>query len=266
MALAPGASGLCSKLNMSYPALAVILSALTLPSEPSMRRASPAPTRWFPVDDARERRVPVAVYEPGPETRRQSRLVLLSPGFGVPNTEYGFLARALTTAGYAVLSVQHLLPTDPPPPRGDGLSHYLKKSMQEGILNLRFILATAARHWPWVDQEQVILIGHSHGGDLSALMGTESPEMVADLVTLDHGRVRLPRASRPRQLSLRASGREPDRGVLPTAKEQGRFGIEVIRIAGAKHMDFTDSGPAEIKRKVVEEVLKHLQHIPPDAR
>ena len=184
--------------------------------------------------------------------------MLLSPGFGVPNTEYGFLAKALTAAGYAVLSVQHLLPTDPAAPRGDGLSNYLKKSMQEGVLNVRFIVATAARHWPWVDQGQVILIGHSHGGDLSALMGTESPEMVADLVTLDHGRVRLPRASRPRQLSLRAGEREPDRGVLPTAKEQRRFGIQVVRIAGAKHMDFTDSGPAEIRRKVVEEVLKHL--------
>lgn len=248
---------------MSYPALAVIFRVLVALGDPLTRQGSPAPFRWWPIDNARGRRIPVAVYEPAAGVPRHSRLVLVSHGYGVPNTEYGFLASALAAAGYPVLSVQHQLPGDPPPSKDGRRSDYVKL-LQEGVLNLRFVIATAARYWQWVDQRQVILIGHSYGGDLSAVMATESPELVAALVTLDHGRVPLPRASRPRQLSLRAGERRPEAGVLPTSEEQRRFGIRIVRIADAKHMDFSDSGPDEIRRNVVEHVLKQLDHRQPD--
>jgi pimeloyl-ACP methyl ester carboxylesterase len=237
---------------------------MSVPSTPPTQEGSPAPARWFPVDDSRGRRVPVAVYEAAPGVPRHPRLVLLSHGFGVLNTEYGFLGRALAGAGYQVLSVQHQLPSDPPPPRDDRRSEYLKEMLREGVLNLRFVFAAAARHWPWADHGSVILIGHSFGGDLSAVLANDSPELVADLITLDHPRVPLPRASRPRQLSLRAGERRPERGVLPTSEEQRRFGIKVVKLARARHMDFTDLGPEEIRREVVEQVLKQLNRPPPE--
>jgi predicted dienelactone hydrolase len=241
----------------------MILQLLVALSDPLTRPDSSAPVRWWPIDHSRQRRIPVAVYEPGPGVPRRPRVVLLSSGYGVPNTEYGYLARALAAAGYPVLSVQHQLPGDLSPPRDGSRSEYMTNLMREGVINLRFVVATAARYWPGLDQQHLILIGHSLGGDLSAVMASESPEMVADLITLDHGRVALPRARRPRQLSLRAGERRPPRGVLPTSEEQRRFGIRVVRFAEAMHMDFTDSGSAEIRRKVLEHVLQQLDRSPP---
>ena len=247
---------------MWCPAVALIFGLLGAPGDDVTLPGSPGAVRWFPIDESRGRRVPVAIYEPSAGAPRQARLVLLSPGFGVPHTEYGYLARALAAAGYLVLSVQHQLPGDPPPdppPPGEGSrSEYMERSMREGVLNLRFVATTAARTWPWVEKRQVILIGHSYGGDLSALLATESPEQVSDLIALDHGRVPLPRTSRPRQLSLRSTERGPAPGALPKPEEQRRFGIRILPIARAKHMDFSDSGPGTIRRKVVEQVLRQL--------
>jgi pimeloyl-ACP methyl ester carboxylesterase len=249
---------------MGFLALATVVHVLVAPSGPFSPRDAADPVRWWPTDDSRARRIPVAVYEPPSGVKRHPRLVLLSHGFGVPNTEYGFLARALAAAGYQVLSVQHQLPGDPPPPTDGDRSKYIETLMAESVLDLRFVATTAASFWPWMDKRHVILIGHSFGGDVSAVMATESPDLVSDLITLDHGRVPLPRARRPRQLSLRAGERPPQPGVLPTAREQRRLGIRVVRLAEAKHMDFTDSGPAVTRAKVVEQVMKHLERRTPE--
>jgi pimeloyl-ACP methyl ester carboxylesterase len=224
------------------------------------RTSSPqVPESWLLVDHTRQRRVPVAVYD----TRAASEgattpVVLLSHGHGVRNTEYGFLARALSASGYLVLSVQHAVPGDPPLPTGDNLYQRRRPIWTEGVRNLRFVLAEANRRWTRLDPRRVILIGHSNGGDLSALMATEHPELISDLITLDHRRMPLPRARRPRQLSLRAGDVRADPGVLPTADEQQNLGIRVVELPRARHADLSDQGPESVQREVAQRILEQV--------
>lgn len=185
-------------------------------------------------------------------------MVLISHGYGVRNTEYGFLARAIAAQGFLVLSVQHQLPGDAPLATGGDLLARRRPVWEQGVRNLGFVFAQAQRRWAAVDPRRVILIGHSNGGDLSALMASEHPGLVSDLITLDHRRMPLPRASRPRQLSLRAGEVPADLGVLPSAQEQERFDIRLVDLPQAKHVDFTDRAPEAVKREVVRLVLAQL--------
>jgi pimeloyl-ACP methyl ester carboxylesterase len=95
---------------------------------------------------------------------------------------------------------------------------------------------------PGYGWERVVLVGHSLGGDSSALVARESPQSVVALITLDTRRSALPRTRSPRVLSIRASDTEADPGVLPTADEQQEFGSCIVRIAGSRHNDMYDGG------------------------
>jgi pimeloyl-ACP methyl ester carboxylesterase len=217
-----------------------------------------APDSWTLVDHARGRSIPVEIYEPSAGSTGVQSLVLLSHGYGLKNTEYGFLARALAAKDLLVLSVQHDLPGDPPLATGQDLYRRRRPRWEEGVRNLRFVLAQARRRWPRTVSSGAILIGHSNGGDLSTLMATDHPELVSDLITLDHRRMPLPRTQRPRQLSLRAGEVPADPGVLPSVREQDLLGIRVVDIPGARHAELCDRGPEAVRREIVQRVLEYL--------
>jgi pimeloyl-ACP methyl ester carboxylesterase len=221
-------------------------------------RPAKAPESWTLVDPARGRSIPVEIYEPSAASTGVQSVVLLSHGYGLKNTEYGFLARALAANALLVLSVQHDLPGDPPLATGHDLYNRRRPRWEEGVRNLRFVLAQARRRWPRVVSSAAILVGHSNGGDLSALMATDHPELISDLITLDHRRMPLPRSKRPRQLSLRAGEVPADPGVLPSVSEQRLLGIRVVDIPGAKHADLSDEGPESVQREVAQRVLEYL--------
>ncbi len=218
-----------------------------------------ATSSWTLVDPVRGRSIPVEIYEPAAGPTGAQSLVLISHGYGLKNTEYEFLARALAANALLVLSVQHDLPGDPPLATGEDLYNRRRPRWEEGVQTLRFVLAEARRRWPRVGSAGAILVGHSNGGDLSALMATEHPELVSDLITLDNRRMPLPRGPRPRQLSVRAGEVPADPGVLPSVSEQRLFGIRVVDIPGAKHAALSDEGPAWVQCEVVQHVLAYLK-------
>jgi dienelactone hydrolase len=219
--------------------------------------ARPAPESWVLLDETRQRRIPVAVYAPAAASS-DAPLALLSHGHGVPNTRYAFLARALAARGFLVLSVQHQLPGDPPLAVAGDLFRLRMPVWIAGAQNLLFVLGEARRRWERLGLQRVILIGHSNGGDISALLATEHPDVASDLITLDHRRMPLPRAAHPHQLSLRAGDTAPDPGVLPDAQEQARHGIRVVALPQAKHNELTDRGPASVQRDILQAILEHL--------
>ena len=69
-------------------------------------------------DTSRQRAVPVQIDRPAQPRScvpaHRCPVAFFSHGYGVPNTAYAFVARALNQLGYVVVSVQHDLPTDPP--------------------------------------------------------------------------------------------------------------------------------------------------------
>lgn len=208
-------------------------------------------------DEARGRDVPLWVDEaPTCTAASPCPVVLLSPGWGIPATGYRFLVDSLVRAGYAVVSVQDQLPGDAPMPSTGDLRRDRTPFWQRGAATLRFVHAHLVSQRPTLDAQRVVLLGHSHGGDVSALLATERPAWVMALVTLDHRRVPLPAASGGlRVLSLRGSDFPADPGVLPVTASPG---LCVLPLAGARHDDMHDGGPAALKVRLVGALVAFL--------
>nr|WP_295077407.1 hypothetical protein [uncultured Roseateles sp.] len=214
-------------------------------------------------DFARNRDVLVHLYRPKAEgacaSERRCPVVLLSPGTGLSHTAYSFLAQALAKDGYLVLAVQHELPTDAPMPNTGHLLRDRSPTWQRGADNLRFASRELASRMPEYRWDQPILLGHSTGGDISALLATQSPGFASTLVTLDHRRMALPRDASLRVLSLRGSDFEADPGVLPSPAEREALGHCIVNLLDARHNDMNDAGPAALKARLVNAVVQFLR-------
>lgn len=206
------------------------------------------------VDAARQRPVPVELYfpaNPGRCTpRRPCPVALISAGYGVSHKNYSFVAASLNSLGYLAASIQHDLPSDPPLGKTGDLVAVRTPMWKRGAENLRFVRESLGRSHPQYDWQHPVLIGGSNGGDISSWITRESPSFAAVVITLDHRRVPLPRGTSPRALSIRASDFEADAGVLPTSEEQRQSGTCIVEIAGARHNDMHDDGPAGLKGKI----------------
>lgn len=224
---------------------------------------SVAPTLLTLVDGARGRSIPVALYLPSAKARcspaRRCPVAMLSGGYGVSYLDYAFLARALTSLGYLVVSLQHDLPTDAALATTGDLVALRTPAWQRGAANIGLARTVLAAEYPGFAWDAVLLIGHSNGGDISTWLAQDDPGGVAALITLDHRRMPLPRAAAPPTLSIRAGDFPADPGVLPTPDEQHAFGIRIVTIAGARHDDMTDAGSRKLQRAIVGQVRQFLK-------
>ncbi|WP_313914451.1 hypothetical protein [Tahibacter sp.] len=206
------------------------------------------------VDDAHHRRTPLAIYTPSTHAHCTPQapcpVALLSPGYGAEHTAYGFIAGPLADAGFLVVALQPVLPDDPKPGTSGNLFADRLPMWQRGADTLRLARETLARQFPGYDWAHLVLIGHSNGGDLSALALQQTPGLATTLITLDNRRHPLPRSPGLKLLSLRGSDFAADPGVLPTP-EQMATGQCVVPIAHARHNDMLDAGPDWLKARIV---------------
>ncbi len=171
-------------------------------------------------DAARQRAVPVALYFPGGwGSKTRLKAAILSHGYGGKNTAYSFIARNLVAHGYFVASIQHELPTDVPIPTVGPPRVVRRPNWERGVQNILFVRQELRKKYPRVDFGQLLLVGHSNGGDVAMLFAQEHPALVRRIVSLDNRRMPFPRARRPWVLSLRSSDQVADSGVLPTPAE-----------------------------------------------
>ncbi len=215
-------------------------------------------------DESRRRDVPVHLYRSNTaiacKTRRACPVAIFSPGTGMPNTAYSFLNDTLAQAGYLVVAVQHELPSDAAMPNTGDLIKDRSPTWARGVANLRFVRDELSKRFPGYSWNRPVVIGHSTGGDISALWLTQSPGLASALVTLDQRRVALPRDASLRLLSLRGSDFSADPGVLPSAEEQAALGYCIVNLHHANHDDMNDDGPAELKTRLMESVIRFLDH------
>ncbi|CCH53948.1 hypothetical protein BN8_03084 [Fibrisoma limi BUZ 3] len=201
-------------------------------------------------DTARSRPIPVTLYEPAAAAPGPRKLAILSHGYGGTNNAYSFIAHTLVAHGYVVASIQHELPTDEPMPT-TGVPYVVRMPhWQRGVQNMRYVVQALKHRRPRLDVGQLLLVGHSNGGDMSALYARQFPGDVANLITLDNRRMPLPRTRRPRVLSLRSSDQPADEGVLPTPAEQQTLGIRIVVLPNTRHNDMWDGASDQQKAEI----------------
>ena len=236
----------------------------TSPRPAASATAAPAEMLAEPLalfDSARQRAVPVVVYRaaagaPG----ARPKAALLSHGYGGHNTDYSFIARNLVAHGYLVASVQHELPTDAPLPTAGPPQVVRRPNWERGVQNLLFVRQQLQKHYPGIDLGQLLLVGHSNGGDVAMLFAREHPALVQRVVSLDNRRMPFPRARRPRVLSLRSSDQVADPGVLPTPAEQRRYRCAVVRLPATRHDDLWDGATPAQQQEINGWIARFLEH------
>ncbi|MFC3151013.1 alpha/beta fold hydrolase [Litoribrevibacter euphylliae] len=213
-------------------------------------------------DEARDRTIPIDISYPVDAERCSASskcpVAFLSAGYGVSHLEYQFLSKQLNQLGYLVVAVGHELPGDPPLSVSGNLFETRSENWMRGAQTLDFLRSTLVARLDAYDLDDLFLVGHSNGGDISAWLANEHTGYVRGVITLDHRRVPLPRNAGIQVLSIRAGDFPADEGVLPSSGEQKQYGSCIITIPEAKHNDIADFGPVWLKEKINAVVRSYL--------
>lgn len=211
-------------------------------------------------DESRDRKIPIEITLP--QTAKSCNeefkcpVALLSAGYGVSHLKYEFLSKQLNVLGYLVVAIGHELPNDPPLSTSGNLFETRSENWLRGAQTLDYIKSILSKRLVNYDFDNLLLVGHSNGGDISSWLGNENKPYIKSLITLDHRRVPLPRDTDIKILSIRASDFPADKGVLPSASEQSN--ICVVKIPDSRHNDMSDYGPEWLKNKINLLVRNHL--------
>jgi len=154
--------------------------------------------------------------------------------------------------------MQHEVPGDEPIATTGNLRITRRPNWERGVASIRFVTQTLLRTDPPIDGRQVLLEGHSNGGDLSMLFVVTYPAEVANVISLNNRRMLLPRTKRPRLLSIRSSNQVADPDVLPTPTEQRTFGITVVQLP-VLHNDMWDGATDQQKRAMTDAITRFLR-------
>jgi hypothetical protein len=186
-------------------------------------------------------------------------VAIISNGNTVKNTEYSFLANVLAARGYLVASIQQDLPTDPPLMTKVGMPYAGRRGVYErGEANILFVVGQLEKLQSNADYNQLTLVGHSNGGDISMYFAQQHPELVSQVITLDNLRVPDVLNDKVKILSFRSEDPnfKTDPGVLPTVEQAWEDGIDIVK-TNAQHADMSDRGPDSVKEKI-QATLDHF--------
>ena len=197
-------------------------------------------------DASRGRNVPVAFYTSG-EPCREKPLVLINHGYGGSYKAYTYIAHALAEQGYLVASVQQDLEGDPPLPREGNILELRMPFYEQGIETILYLSRELETLYPAMCFEEMILIGHSNGGDIVMAFTDRYPKRVLAAISLDSFRYPFPVEAGVPILGLRAADNE-----LPSE------GSVRVKLADMVHNAMDDTGPDSGKRAVVEAIETFL--------
>ncbi|HMW40014.1 MAG: hypothetical protein K1X68_04820 [Saprospiraceae bacterium] len=216
------------------------------------------------MDSLRQRPIPIAIYRKNnhPLTKNQ-KVIILNHGYNdnrkYSYLGYSFLAEYLAAKNYFVISIQHELPNDSLLPR-NGIPQIVRRPFWErGADNILFVIQSLRNTHPELDFKHLTLIGHSNGGDMTALFAQQHPLMVNKLITLDNRRMPLPRTNHPQVYSLRSSDQLPDEGVLPDVAEIEKYKITIVTLPHTAHNDMCDAASTYQRREMIRHILNFLK-------
>ena len=179
-------------------------------------------------------------------------VAILSHGNTVKFTDYSFLANVFAARGYIAISIQHDLPTDPPMVTKVG-ELYVGRQPQylRGVANIKFAVEQMRNVQPNADYDDLTLVGHSAGADISMYFAKLYPERTKEVVTLDNLRVPFVINGRFKILSFRSKDPifKTDPGVIPPEEVRKKAGIDVIQ-TDFRHNDMRDTGPDQARESI----------------
>ena len=186
-------------------------------------------------------------------------VAIFSHGNTVKYTDYSFLANAFAARGYMAISIQHDLPTDPPMVTKVG-ELYVGRQPQylRGVANIKFAVEQMRDVQPNADYDDLTLVGHSAGADISMYFAKLYPARTKKVVTLDNLRVPFVTNGRFKILSFRSKDPifKTDPGVIPPEDVLKKAGIDIIQ-TGFRHNDMRDTGPDQA-REAIQGVLDNF--------
>lgn len=201
-------------------------------------------------DVNRNRTIPITMYQG--KNNDTLPLIIINHGYGVKNTEYSFIANGLAELGYFVVSIQHVLEADKPLARTGNLFERRKPLWEQGIKNILFVIDELKRTNAHLNVDEIILIGHSHGGDISMMFADTYPAMTSKVISLDSLRYPFPIGEDIPILRFGATDTHPDDGVVPTK------GVEIIFVKDAKHSDLCDRGSEFLRTEILKSIVQFL--------
>jgi hypothetical protein len=179
-------------------------------------------------------------------------VAILSHGNTVKFTDYSFLANVFAARGYMAISIQHDLPTDPPMVTKVG-ELYVGRQPQylRGVANIKFVVEQMRNVQPNADYDDLTLVGHSAGADISMYFAKLYPARTKRVVTLDNLRVPFVTNGRFKILSFRSKDPifKTDPGVIPPEDVRKKLGIDIIQ-TGFRHNDMRDTGPDQARESI----------------
>ena len=198
-------------------------------------------------------------------------LIIIHADYNIGAEEYSFLGEILASKNYYVLVLQKIqdkkinrLPLEADSSNQafvkdfSDLNQTLEGRSKEILYDLEhWIKKEAKQNNIHIDINNLILIGHGHGGDILMKFASLYPNMISKIISLDSRKYPFPRNQGLDILSFRAQDAVPDGApdevVLP------EDGIQVIDLKGALHTDFCDRGSPEIKDKIQKLTLQFLR-------
>lgn len=223
-------------------------------------------------DESRKRQVPVSVYLPEKADGLLTTIVF-GPGYqgleGLTEEEllksykckeYTYLAEYFTAKGYAFVSIQHDVFGDV-----DGLEKVDPNAIQDearrhlyirGEANILFALAQLEQQNLPLHLDNLILSGHSNGGDIAKYFANQHPDLVHCVILFDARRARLRSASPLSVLMFEADDTTTDVGVIAEPVQENNtmranLDLTVIKPSGALHASYIDGEITEpLKKKI----------------
>lgn len=248
-----------------FPSL-MIRALLTFPFVALISTCAAADARGIDAalrDETRQRDIPTEIRLPeNPRNCVRGHLcpvAFVSPGYGLAHTDYRFLSDTLVELGYLVVSMQSVLPGDPKPPNTGNAIADRTPMWTVGADNLAYAKSVLSERYPGYDWARLVLVGHSNGGDLSALALKRDPSFASVLITLDNRRYPLPTSEKIRLLSIRGSDFEADAGVLPLSGNMRSLSRCIVEIPESRHDDMNDAGPAWLKKRIAGILVDFLR-------
>ncbi|MGD1320547.1 alpha/beta hydrolase [Chryseobacterium sp. 2R14A] len=215
-------------------------------------------------DQSRNRKIPIAIYQPK-DTKQANKIpIIFSHGYGENNGSdylqaYTYLIEFLASKGYFVVSIQHELKTDELLAMTGKLQETRRPNWERGSQNIFYVLQKIKQDYPQLKYNELSLIGHSNGGDMTVLFAHKYPNLANKIISMDNRRMEFPRTLKPQIFTLRSKDYPADENVLPTNEELKKYNI-TVQFTDINHSsmdnDANESEREYLKTKILEYLRK----------